>query len=91
MPGATVVARPAALMVAISVAEELQVAELRLRVLPSPKVPVAVNCTVAATAIEGFAGVTAMDVSLFADVMLEHDNMDIAVAIPAIHQKTGIA
>jgi hypothetical protein len=36
VPEATAVARPVALIVAISVVEELQLAVVRLRVLPSP-------------------------------------------------------
>jgi hypothetical protein len=77
------VARPTALIIATSIAEEVQLAAGRLRVLPSPKVPMAVNCMVAPTAIEGFAGVTAMEVNLFAVEldMPEHANMDIAAAI----------
>jgi hypothetical protein len=55
-------ASPAALIVAIAVVPELQVTvEVRFCVVPSLKVPVAVNCCVAPLAIDGFAGVTAMD------------------------------
>jgi len=44
--------------------DEVQVAELvKSCVLPSLKVPVAVNCCVAPKAITGFTGVTAMDCS----------------------------
>ena len=47
------------------VADELHVAEVvRSLVLPSLNVLVAVNCCVAWTTIEGFDGVTAMDVGV---------------------------
>ena len=77
----------------MSVAEELQVTEGRPRVVPSPKVPVAVNSMVAATPTEGFVGVTAMDVNLFAEEpdMPEHADMDIAAAIATKDQRAGIA
>jgi hypothetical protein len=64
LPAATLVASPVALIVAILVAEEVHVAVLvRFCVLLSEKVPVAVNCFVAPFAIEGLAGVTAMETS----------------------------
>jgi hypothetical protein len=93
VPGTRAVARPTVVMVAMSVAEELHVADGRLCVLPSRKVPVAVNCMVAATAIEGFAGVTAIDINWFAEepAMPEHANMETAAAIPTKRKKTGIA
>jgi len=62
LPVATPLARPALLIVATEVFEELQVAVLaRFWVLPSLNVPVAVNCCVVPLAIDGFAGVTAID------------------------------
>ena len=62
--GATLVARPALLMVATQAADEVHVAEvLRSCVLPSAYEPVAMNCCVPAREIEGFAGVTATDTS----------------------------
>jgi len=61
----TAVARPALLIVATVVDEEFHVAVLlRFCVVPSLKVPVAVNCSVFPMAIDGFAGVTAMDASV---------------------------
>ena len=61
----TAVARPVLLIVATVVDEEFHVAVLvRFCVVPSLKVPVAVNCSVFPMAIEGFAGVTAMDASV---------------------------
>src|SRR5271157_6549271 len=63
-PALTALASPVALMVATPDADELHVAVLvRFCVLPSLYVPVAVNCCVLPTAMEGFAGVTAIDTS----------------------------
>src|SRR6185369_1385086 len=66
VPVATPVARPwlplVLLIVATPVSDDAHVTEVvRSWVLPSLKVPVAVNCWVPATLIEGFAGVTAID------------------------------
>jgi hypothetical protein len=61
------VANPPAVIVATVVVTELQVAVLvKFCVELSEKVPVAVNCSVAPFAIEGFAGVTAIDTSVAA-------------------------
>ena len=92
-PGVIVVDRPTALIVAMSVWEELQDGKERVCVLPSAKVPVAVNCMVAATPIEGAAGVTAMDVNLFAEEpdMPEHVDMEMAAAVMRKSQNTRIA
>jgi len=61
-PAFTPVAKPAALIVAMVVSDELQVTELvRFCVELSLKVPVAVNCCVFPAATDGFAGVTAID------------------------------
>ena len=66
-PRPTALARPAVLTVATVAAEELHVAVLlRFCVVPSVYVPVAVNCCVPPLAIDGFAGVTAMDTSVAA-------------------------
>src|SRR5208283_3672424 len=64
LPAATPVARPALLMVATEGADEVQVAdEVRFCLLPSLKVPVAVNCCWFPAAIDGLTGVTAIDTS----------------------------
>jgi len=68
VPKPAVVANPcepdALLIVATLGADELHAAVLvRFCVLPSLYVPVAVNCCVLPTAIEAFAGVTAIDTS----------------------------
>jgi hypothetical protein len=65
VPAATPVANPPALIVATLVVCEVHVAVLvKFCVELSEKVPVAVNCFVALFAIEGFAGVTAIDTSV---------------------------
>ena len=65
VPAAAPVANPPALIVATLVVCEVHVAVLvRFCVELSEKVPVAVNCSVAPLAIEGFAGVTAIDTSV---------------------------
>jgi hypothetical protein len=64
MPTETLLARPAALIVATPGADEPHWTEaVRFWVLPPLKRPVAVNCCVFPAAIEGFAGVTVMDMS----------------------------
>ena len=58
------VANPPAVMLAVLLFDELQVTELvRLLVLPSVYVPVAVNCCVVPSAIDGLTGVTAIETS----------------------------
>ncbi|HXO06277.1 MAG TPA: hypothetical protein VN884_11680 [Candidatus Sulfotelmatobacter sp.] len=65
VPAATPVANPPAVIVATAVVDELHVAVLvKFCVELSEKVPVAVNCSVALFAMEGFAGVTAIDTSV---------------------------
>jgi len=57
-------ASPAVLIVAVAVVSEDHVAELvRSFVVPSVNVPVAVNCCVVPRAIDGVAGVTAIETS----------------------------
>ena len=64
-PVATPVANPPAVMVTTLVVCEVQVTEpVKFCVELSEKVPVAVNCSVLPFAIEGFAGVTAIDTSV---------------------------
>ena len=59
------VASPAAVIVATDVVDEVQVTWLvRFCMLESEYVPVAVNCCVPPCAIDGFAGVTAIEVSV---------------------------
>ena len=68
VPIATPGARPLALIVALAVVPEAQVTEpVMTAVVASEYVPVAVNCWFVPAAIDGFAGVTAMLVSV-ADV-----------------------
>ena len=66
-PAFTPVAKPAALIVATVVSDELQVTEpVKFCVELSLNVPVAVNCCVLPAGIDGFAGVTAIDDSVAA-------------------------
>jgi len=67
LPRATAVAKPLASMVATAGFEEVQVAvELISRVLPSPKTPLAENCSVPVGRIEAFSGLMVNDArSLF--------------------------
>jgi hypothetical protein len=82
------VARPAALIVAVVVVPELHVTVLvRFCVVPSLNVPVAVNCSVAPLAIDGFAGVTAIDCSVAAVTVskvepLIGDDVAVIVEVP---------
>src|SRR5580698_2957029 len=65
VPAATPEANPLELIVAIVCTDEVHVAVLvRFCVLPSLYFPVAVNCCVAPFAIDGDAGVTAIDCSV---------------------------
>jgi hypothetical protein len=65
IPVATAVANPPAAIVATPPVCEVQVTEpVKFCVELSEKVPVAVNCSVVPFAIEGFAGVTAIDTSV---------------------------
>lgn len=62
VPTASAVASPVALMVAVEGVLEVHVTEVvRFCVEASLNVPVAVNCSVSPAAIEGFAGVTAIE------------------------------
>jgi hypothetical protein len=62
VPTATAVANPPELMVAVAVVPDPQVTDaVRFCVLLSLYVPVAVNCCVSPLAIDGLAGVTAID------------------------------
>jgi hypothetical protein len=82
-PGAMVVAKPLPLMVAMEVAEDVQVAvPVRFLVVPLLYVPVAVNCCVFPTAREGAAGVTAMEVNTAAET--------VRVAVPLILEEVAV-
>jgi len=88
VPTPAPVARPAALIVAVVVVPEDQVTVLvRFCVVPSLNVPVAVNCCVAPLAIDGFAGVTAIDCSVAAVTVskvepLIDDDVAVMVEVP---------
>jgi hypothetical protein len=98
VPADTAVANPfeppALLIVATPVVDELQVTiVVRSWVLLSEKVPVATSCCAVPYAIEGFTGVTAIDVTVadvtvkIADFVLPPNAADIVV-VPA---ETGVA
>jgi len=71
LPAATPVAKPALVIVATAVFDEVQVTELvRFAVLPSLKTPVAVNCCVKPLARDPFAGATAIDTNISVTVRL---------------------
>jgi hypothetical protein len=85
LPPATPVARPAALIVAMAGAEEVQLTELvRFCALPSLNVPVAVRCMVPATAIVELAEVIAIDFSVGVDLP------DVDVEEPPPHPEASV-
>src|SRR5439155_21055935 len=61
LPVPTAVAKPEELTEATRAADEDHVTEVNSCVLPSSKVPSALNCCVVPTAIEGVAGLTAIE------------------------------
>ena len=87
-PTASPVARPVPLTLATVVVDELHVTEfVRVCVLPSLNVPVAVNCFVVPTAMLELMGVTAMDTNVAPDtvsdaVPLTDPDVAVMVAVP---------
>lgn len=82
LPVETDVANPAALIVATVFVAEVQVTELvRFWMLPSLKVPVAVNCCAVPLTIVGSAGVTAIELSFGVTVSLVDPFTDPEVAV----------
>ena len=75
LPTATAVASPEAFTVATAVEEEVHVAWLvTSSVVPSPSVPVALNCCVLLGWMAGFVGESAIETTLFPDTKnLPHD------------------
>ena len=83
VPVAMLVARPVLLTVAVEVAFELHVAvEVRFCELPSVNVPVAVNCCVVPSEIDGLAGVTAIETNAAA--------VTVNVVLPAIEPEVAV-
>src|SRR6202522_2509201 len=88
VPTPAPLASPEALIVAVVVVPELHVTVLvRFCVVPSLKVPVAVNCCIAPLAIDGFAGVTAIDCNVAAVTVnkvepLMEDDVAVIVELP---------
>jgi len=67
LPGPVPVAKPLLLTVATPLEDELQLTEaVRVCVLPSEKIPVAVRCTLVLLAMVGFTGVMVSDVKVTA-------------------------
>lgn len=82
-PALSAVARPVVLIVAVAVLLEAQVTLLvRFCVLLSENVPVAVNCCVPPAAIEGFAGVTAIDTSVAAPIVSDKVALWVCAGLP---------
>ena len=83
LPAATGVTRPLLLIVATEVSDETQVArELRSNVVPSEKLPVAVNCRVICRGMLELAGVTDMD-----DNVAE---VTVRVVVPEVSPKLAV-
>jgi hypothetical protein len=88
VPIPTAVVRPAASMVETPKDDEAQVTEASSCVLPSSKVPTAVNCCVVPTAIEGVAGLTVINVKCAGTtvnvlVSLSEPTVAVMVVVPA--------
>src|SRR5256885_6546003 len=82
VPVAMLIARPVLLTVASEVAFELHVAvEVRFCELPSVNVPMAVNCCVVPSEIDGLAGVTAIETNAAA--------VTVNVVLPAIEPEVA--
>ena len=88
VPAATLVASPVLPTVAVDVVSDDQVADaVRFCVLPSVKVPVAVNCCVVPSAIEAVWGVTAIEtrvavVTVNTVLPLTDPDVAVIVAVP---------
>jgi len=97
VPIPVLVARPALSTVAVEVmADDHATVALRSWVLPSVNVPVAVNCCLVPSAIEGLAGITAIDAStaaLTVNVVLPVTEPEVArifaVPVPKLVAKPG--
>jgi hypothetical protein len=91
LPAATVVARPLASIVAVAVDELDHTTELvKSCVVPSAKVPVALNCSVLPSATDGFDGDTEIELSAAAVAVTEicavtEPNVAVIVAEPAVY------
>lgn len=88
LPPATAFANPAVGVAVLTVAaagfEELQVTvPVRFCVLLSLKVPVAMNCSVVPTAIDGFPGVTTIETRAGTTVRLEDPLIEPRLAVTA--------
>jgi hypothetical protein len=90
VPAPTVVARPVESMVAVAVDELDHTTELlKSCVVPSPYVPVALNCCVLPSATDGFDGPTAIDdkvavVIVTVICVVTEPDVAVTVAVPAV-------
>jgi hypothetical protein len=84
LPSPTLVARPELLTLATVAADEIQLAEfVKVCVLPSLKVPVAVNCCVVSSGMLAVGGPTAMETRTGA-VTVKLDDPEIAPDVAVI-------
>ena len=88
LPVPVLVARPEELTDAILTSDDDQVTFVSCCVLPSSKIPVAVNCTSVPSAMDGFAGVTWMEIRFAGTtvkvlVSLKAPTLAVMVAVPA--------
>lgn len=88
VPALTPAASPLELMLATELADELQVTEVNSCVLPSSKLPIAVNCCCVPTAIDGVARLTEIEVKCAAttvnvEVSLNEPKVAVIVVCPA--------
>ena len=98
VPVATLVAKPwlllALLMVAVETLSELHcTADVKSSVLPSVRVPVAMNCCVVPSGMEARAGVTAMDTRVGEVTVTEVDptidpEVAVTLVLPAVTPET---
>jgi hypothetical protein len=85
LPLPTAVANPAELTVATPVADEDHVTDVSSCVLPSSKLPTALNCCVVPSAIVGLAGLTAIEIRCAATtVKVEESENDPTVAVMVV-------
>jgi hypothetical protein len=88
VPPLTPAASPLELMLATELADELHVTDVNSCVLPSSKLPTALNCCCVPTAIEGVAGLTEIEVKFAAttvsvEVSVNEPKVAVIVVCPA--------
>jgi hypothetical protein len=80
VPALTPAASPPELMLATEVDDELQVTDVNSCVLPSSKLPTALNCCCVPAAIDGVAGLTEIEVKCAATTV----NVEVSVNEPKV-------